>query len=85
MTQVSVEVARRPNICYIFGMVMVQGPQRQCSRIQIYKYKDKYNYNYKICYIFGMVMVQGPQKQCSQVSENCIVCFQLVFFNSPTP
>ena len=66
----------RPGICYIFGKPWVQGPQRQCSRIQIYKYK----YNNNICYIFGMAIVQGPQKQCSQVSENSIVCFQVVFF-----
>ena len=29
----SVRVAHRPNICYIFGMVMVRGPQKQWSRV----------------------------------------------------
>ena len=40
-----VEVAHRPNICYIFGMVMLQGPQRQCSQVsdmQIHKYEYKW-------------------------------------------
>ena len=36
------QVADRPNMCYIFENVMVQGPQKQCSQVsdvQIHKYK----------------------------------------------
>ena len=29
----SVKVADRPNMCYIFEKVMVQGPQKRCSRV----------------------------------------------------
>ena len=40
---VLVKVTDMPNICYIFAKVMVQGPQKQCSRVsdvQIHKYKN---------------------------------------------
>ena len=38
-----VKVTDMPNICYILAEVMVQGPQKQCSRVsdvQIHKYKN---------------------------------------------
>ena len=38
------QVADRPNMCYIFENVMVQGPQNQCSQVsdvQIHKYTNR--------------------------------------------
>ena len=40
----SVKLADRPNMSYIFEKVMVQGPQKQCSRlsdVQLHKYTNK--------------------------------------------
>ena len=73
-----VKFADTPNMCYIFGKPLVQGPQRQCSKvsdmqIQICKYTKtisfKVSHRPNICYIFEMVMVQGPQKQWSRVCD----------------
>ena len=37
------QVADRPNMCYIFEKVMVQGPQKQCSQVSdVQTHKDKY-------------------------------------------
>ena len=39
-----VKIADRPNMCYTFEKVMVQGPQKQCSRlsdVQLHKYTNK--------------------------------------------
>ena len=72
------QVADRPNMCYIFENVMVQGPQNQCSQVsdvQIHKYKYTNTGLVKVadwlsmCYIFENVMVRGLQKECSQVSD----------------
>jgi hypothetical protein len=38
-----VKFAERPNMCYIFEKVMLQGPQKQCSRVsdvQFHKYTN---------------------------------------------
>ena len=55
------QVADRPNMCFIFENVMVQGPQKQCSQVsdvQIHKYKYTNTASVKVadrpnmCFIF---------------------------------
>ena len=45
------QVADRPNMCYIFENVMVQGPQKQCSQVsdvQIHKYTNTQKHKYSV-------------------------------------
>ena len=69
---------------YIFEKEIVQGPQKQRSKVsdtQIHKYKYTNTHKFtntvlvnlsdrpNMWYIFKKVMVRGPQKQCSQVKN----------------